>query len=147
MTFITLIPKSENSESTSHFRPIGLCNVCYKIIAMILDNRVKHLLNTIISLLQWTFSLERLINDNIMLAHEIMHPFKKKKGKIGYMVVKFNMEKTYDRLEWDFTRTIMSKIRLPFQMDWMGYEIHFHGFLLLINKWNLKRENSAIKSY
>ena len=44
------------------------------------------------------FALGRLINDNIMLAYEIMHSFKNKKGKMGYMNVKLDMEKAYDRL-------------------------------------------------
>ena len=48
-TFITLIPKSNNPESTNHFRPISLCNICCKIITKILANRVKHLLSKIIS--------------------------------------------------------------------------------------------------
>ena len=86
-TFITLIPKSDNPESTNHFRPISLCNVSYKIIAKILANRIKQLLNKIISPLQGMSASNRLINDNIMIAHEIMHSFKKKKGKMGYMAV------------------------------------------------------------
>ena len=97
-TFITLIPKSKNPKSTNHFRPISLCNVCYKFIAKILANRVKQLLNKIISPLQGVFAPGRLINDNIILAHEIMHSFKKKKGKLGYIAMKLDMEKVYDRL-------------------------------------------------
>ena len=79
--FIMLISESDNLGSTNHFRPISLCNICYKIITKILANRVKHLLNKIISPLQGAFGLDRLINDNIMLAHEIMHSLKKKKGR------------------------------------------------------------------
>ena len=94
-----MILKSDNPESTSHFRPISFCNICYKIIAKILTNRVKHLLSKIISPLQGAFAPGRLINDNIMQAHEIMHYFKKKKGKMGYMAVKLDIEKAYDRLE------------------------------------------------
>ena len=80
-TFITLIPKSDNPESTNHFIPISLCNVSYKIIAKILANRIKQLLNKIISPLQGAFAPGKLINDNIMIAHEIMHCFKKKKKR------------------------------------------------------------------
>ena len=94
----TLIPKSNNSESTNHFGSISLCNVCYKIIAKILANRMKQLLNKIISSLQVAFASGKLINDNVMLAHEIMHSFKNK-GKMGYMTVKIDMERDYDRLE------------------------------------------------
>ena len=98
-TFITLIPKLEGLEASHHYRPISLCNVSYKIISKILVNRVKPLLNKIISPLQGAFAPGRLINDNIMLAHEIMHSFKKKKGKTGYMAVKLDMENVYDKLE------------------------------------------------
>ena len=119
-TFITLIAKLENPEASHHhYRPISLCNVCYKIIAKILANRVKPLLNKIISPLQGAFSPGRFINDNIMLAHEIMHSFKKKKGKTGYMAVKLDMEKAYDRLEWDFIKTILT--RLGFHPKWIGW--------------------------
>ena len=57
--FITVIPKSDNLESRNHFRPISLCNICnicYKIIATILTNRIKHLLSKIVSPLQGAFA-------------------------------------------------------------------------------------------
>ena len=109
-TFITLIPKLESPKTSHHYRPISLCNVSYKIIAKILSNRVKPLINKIFSLLQGAFAPGRLINTNIMLAYEIMHPFKKKKGKMGYMAVKLDMEKAYDRLEWDFIKVILTRL-------------------------------------
>ena len=118
-TFITLIPKLESSEAPHHYRPISLCNVSYKIIAKILANRVKPLLNKIISPLQGAFAPRRLINDNIMLAYEILHSFKKKKGKASYMAVKLDMEKAYDRLEWDFIKVILT--RLGFHPKWIGW--------------------------
>ena len=48
-TFITLIPKVQNLERVSDFRPISLCNVIYKIISKAIANRLKPLINSIIS--------------------------------------------------------------------------------------------------
>ena len=81
-TFVTLIPKSNNLEFSYHYRTFSLCNDYYKIIAKILSNRIKPLLNKIVSSLQGVFALSKLINDNVLQAHEIMHLFKKKKKQI-----------------------------------------------------------------
>ena len=48
-TFIALIPKLNNLERVSDFRPISFCNVIYKIIIKVIVNRLKPMLNPIIS--------------------------------------------------------------------------------------------------
>ena len=48
-TFIALIPKLNNLERVSDFRPISFCNVIYKIIIKVITNHLKPMLNSIIS--------------------------------------------------------------------------------------------------
>ena len=80
-TFITLIPKVSVPKEVTLFRPINLCNVTYKIITKIMVNRLKPLMNSLISPFQNVFIQGRNISDNILLAHEIMDTMRKKKGR------------------------------------------------------------------
>ena len=48
-TFITLIPKMKNPSFMSEYCLISLCNVLYKIFSKVLANRLKKLLNSVIT--------------------------------------------------------------------------------------------------
>ena len=47
-TLIALIPKVDNPEVTTHFRPVSLCNTFYKIIAKIQVNRMRPILEHLV---------------------------------------------------------------------------------------------------
>ena len=109
-THIVLIPKVPNPESASHFRPISLCNYSYKILSKVLANRLKVFLPNIISPSQNAFVAGRQIQDNIGVAHEMFHFLKGRKAKGKFeMGIKLDMQKAYDRVEWDFLDAIMEK--------------------------------------
>lgn len=103
-------------------RPIALCNVIYKIVSKVLANRLKHILNGVISETQSAFIPGRLISDNVMISYEVMHYLKRKvSGKASWMALKLDMSKAYDRVEWDFLEAMLEKL---------GFEAHLiHLFL------------------
>lgn len=66
----------------------------------VLANRLKTILYYLIFYFQSAFVPGRLIKDNILIAFELMHYFKwKVKGKIGWMTLKLDMSKAFDRIE------------------------------------------------
>lgn len=87
-TLITLVPKTERPESFKEFRPISLCTVLYKIITKVVANRLKPLMPEITLPNQSSFVAGRHITDNIIVAKEVFHSMRRKKGKKGYEVAR-----------------------------------------------------------
>ncbi|XP_075675045.1 uncharacterized protein LOC142644284 [Castanea sativa] len=115
---IVLIPKTKNLERVTDYRSINLCNVAYKLASKAVANRLKLVLQDIICENQSAFISERLITDNVLVAHELMnHINRKKKGKCGEMALKLEMSKAYNRVEWGCLKQIMGK--LGFHEDWI----------------------------
>jgi len=104
-TLFTFIPKVKNARRVTDFHPISLSNVLYKLIAKVLANRLKPFLPQIILETQSAFMLERIITNNNLIAHEMLHYLKSKRMcKLGFMALKFDMSKAYDRIEWIFLK-------------------------------------------
>lgn len=110
-THVCLIPKTKKPKKMTELRPISLCNVLYKIISKSLANRLKRVLDRIISPFQSAFVPGRLITDNLLVASEALQYLKlKNKGKTGWMAVKLDVSKAYDRMEWKFIEAMLRKL-------------------------------------
>jgi hypothetical protein len=133
-TFITLIPKKQGTCNFNQFRPISLCNFCYKIISKILVNRLRPLLPKIIEPSQAAFVPGRWITESVVLAQEIMHNFKQSKKKKGNVWLKLDFHKAYDSLEWDFIIRVLKAVGYDQKVTNLIYQcISSINFTFLLN--------------
>jgi hypothetical protein len=134
-TFISLSPKVPTPERLTQFRPISLCNVSYKIISKILVNRLKPLMDSLITPFQNAFIQGRQITDNIILAHEVFEYLKKKrKGKWGFVALKLDMNKAYDRINWPFLTAVLMTMGFRTKwITWVSQYVHTVSYSLLLN--------------
>ncbi|XP_062014434.1 uncharacterized protein LOC133730954 [Rosa rugosa] len=108
---LALIPKVKAPVTASQFRPIALCNFSYKILTKILVNRLKTFMPCLITENQSAFVSDRQIQDNIIVAHEIFHHLKLSKSGDNYAFgLKLDMNKAYDRIEWNFLQAVLLKM-------------------------------------
>ena len=99
-THIALIPKKNEPQYMSDFRPINLENVISKIVSKVLANRLKVILPNVILDAQSTFVPSRQITDNTTVTFEVLHKMRnKRKGKKGQMAIKLDISKAYDRVK------------------------------------------------
>ena len=110
-TQLSLLPKIPKPTKITDMHPISLCSVQYKIISKILFNRLKLILPEIISETQGAFVSGRLISDNIIIAHKMIHSLRTNERTANeWMAIKTDMSKTYDRVEWNFLEVLMEKM-------------------------------------
>uniref|UniRef100_A0A803PWZ9 Reverse transcriptase domain-containing protein n=1 Tax=Cannabis sativa TaxID=3483 RepID=A0A803PWZ9_CANSA len=122
------------------FRPISLCNFTYKIISKLLANRLRPLLKDLISPFQSAFVPGRWIAENSIMAHEVLDSFKKLKGREGFVGLKLDMSKAYDRIEWGFLERTLQAFGFDARfIGWIMYCVSSVSWSILLNGGPLKQ--------
>ena len=129
-----LILKVECPTKLNDYRPISLCNTIYKVISKLLAERIKPLLPNLIFPNQCAFVKGRHIGENMMIAKELLHSIRMKKGKHGLVILKLDMEKAYDCLEWSFTKNVLLNFGfLTRFVDWILQCVTTSSATILLN--------------
>lgn len=81
-----------------------------------LANRIKSILEQVISPNQSSFVPARQIIDNVVVYQEIIHTLKNKNGKTGAMIIKIDLEKAYEQLEWKSIQDTLNDVGLLSRM-------------------------------
>jgi hypothetical protein len=72
-SYITLVPKIDNPEKVSDFRPISLINSVPKLVAKILANKVQKVATQVVHKNQYGFVKGKTIQDCLGWAFEFLH--------------------------------------------------------------------------
>ena len=104
----------------------------YKILTKVLANRIKRVMDKVISKSQNAFVEGRQILDAALIANEIVDSTLRRK-KCG-LVCKLDTEKAYDNISWEFLYQVMGRMGFSSRwMSWIKWCISTASFSVLIN--------------
>lgn len=108
----------KGNKDIKKFRPISLLGCIYKLISKLLARRLTKVLGES----QHAFVEGRQILDVVKVANEVVDDLVS--SKRDGILIKLDMEKTYDCVNWEFVEYILR--RLGFEVGEMGDELHWY---------------------
>ena len=115
-SFLTLIPKKCNAVNIKDFCPISLVDSVYKLLSKVLANKLRAVLDNLISETQNLFG-GRQILDSVLIANECLES--RLKSRLPSVVCKLDIEKAYDPVNWEALFYLLD--RMGFGLKWKGW--------------------------
>ncbi|KAJ9542693.1 hypothetical protein OSB04_029199 [Centaurea solstitialis] len=116
-SFITLVSKVNDPLSLLDYRPISLIGCITKVISKVLAERLKGVLDSIVSNSQTAFIKGRSILDGPLMISEILNWAKKKRKKL--LIFKADFAKAFDSLNWNYLDNIL--MQMGFGTKWRSW--------------------------
>ena len=89
---------------------------------------------SLISPEQSAFVYGRRISDNILIVQEILHSLEQALKRKALMLAKVDMERAYDRLNWDYLLSVLQLMNFPPTfIAWIAACITKPKFAVLVN--------------
>lgn len=110
-TCVSLLPKKGDLNDLKNWRPISLINTDAKVFTRLLNSRIVHCADDLITPLQSGFLHGRFIADNGLLMKMVMAHARSSDSKaIGLLL---DQEKAYDRVHPEYLRRVLQHFRFP----------------------------------
>ena len=130
---ITCIPKDNKPKKfLKNWRPITLLNVLYKLASGSIANRMKHVLDHIISSDQTGFLRDRFIGENTRLIYDIMQYCEE--HRIPGLLMLIDFEKAFDSLSFNFIEKTLEYFNFGVMFkEWIKLFLHNTEVCVQIN--------------
>ena len=103
---ITCLPKGQKSrEYLKNWRPLSMLSVIYKLASASLANRLKNVLESLVSKSQTGFVPGRYIGESTRLIYDIMHITEI--NNIPGLLMLIDFEKAFDSISWSFLYKVL----------------------------------------
>lgn len=131
-TTVTFIPKVKPPYTIKQFRPISCCTILYKLISKILTTSLQGVMDNIIDQSQSIF-FGRIISDYIIISHELVKGYGRK-GVSPRCMIKVDMQKAYDSLEWPYLEQILYVANFSYLfIEWIMTCVRSVSYSIIIN--------------
>ena len=121
---ITLIPKpGKPRDSIKGWRPISLLNVDFKIISAAIANRLKTVINDLISTTQTAYIKGRYIGENTRLMYDVIEHVNNTSSSGIIMAVDF--EAAFDTVSWNFLKGLSGFLNCNGYTSFATFQIHY----------------------
>ena len=130
--FIVLVPKKGGAYDLKDFRPISLVGGLYKLLAKVLANKLKKVVDKFVSNFQHAFVVGRQILDAFSIENEAIDS--RIKGKLKEVICKLDIKKAYDHVNWNFVLALLEKMGFGFKgIGWIRWCIFTVRSSILVN--------------
>lgn len=118
-TNLVLLPKTDVPRQAGDYRHITCCGVVYKCIAKLHCERLKKVLYSLVDENQAAFVEDKSIIHNILIGQELVRLYKRQKV-LPRVLMKIDIKKTYDSVNWSFLRELMWHMKFPQEfIEWV----------------------------
>jgi len=107
ISLLSLLFKKDDMLLLKNYRPLSLSNYDYKILAIILANRLHKVISLLISEDQTGYIKGRFIGTNIRLIQDIIDYTEV--NNMSGAILQLDFQKAFDSLEWNFRFKALKK--------------------------------------
>ena len=131
-TLLVLVPNKGSAKDLEDFRPISLVGNRYKLLAKVFANRIKKVMDKVISESQNSFVEGRQILYVVLITNEVVDS--RLKNNESGVLCKLDIEKAYDHVNWKFLMAVLRKMGFGEKwIKWIDRCISIVKFFVLIN--------------